>query len=361
MWPIVREALAGAPPDVRSQIRWIAVFWVVMVCLQIWDSADGRGAAGLAEFLGALLAVSGAALLGLAFGLQRTLEHSAQRPSGDAVGGLQEVLIALPAMGFASGVALGGATMLMVVRVVLGVEWPLAVAGIGLYSLLLIVAGGTVTRSARTLFDHATRQAALAAEARSEAAEAQLAALQARMNPHFLFNALNTVAALVRSNAPAAERVVEDLADVLRTTLQRSTETMSTVGEEIDYLRAYLAVEQERWGERLRVVWDVPEPVRDVPLPPMLLQPLVENALEHGLARITGGSVRIAAHESHGRLTFTVEDDGVGFRHDWRAGTGIGNLRQRLATVYGTDASLDVEPLTSGARVRLNVPASRPA
>lgn len=358
MWPIVREALAGAPADVRSQIRWIIILWLAMVCLQIWDSADGRGAAGLAEFLGALLAASGAALLGLAFGLQRALEHAAHH-ARRADTGLQEALIALPAIGFAAGVALGGATMLMAVRLVLGVEWLLAIVGIGVYAVLLVIAGRTVVRSTRTLFDHATRQAALAVEARNDANEARLAALQARMNPHFLFNALNTVASLVRSSPSSAERVVEDLADVLRTTLQRSAEAMSTVGAEVDYLRAYLAVEETRWGDRLRVVWDVPDALRALALPPMLLQPLVENALGHGLARIDGGTVRISACAQGARLVVTVQDDGEGFPVAWKEGTGIGNLRQRLATVYGLEATLEIEPVQSGARVTVVVPIER--
>jgi hypothetical protein len=357
MWPIVRDALEGAPRDVRAQIRWIAAFWVVMVAAQIWDSADGRGAAGLAEFLGALLAVSGAALLGLAFGLQRSLEASTARPiSAGGVAGLQEVLIALPAIGFAAGVALGGAAMAMTVRLLLGVEWPLAVTGLVLYVVLLVIAGRTVMRSARTLFEHATRQAALASQARAEATDARLMALQARMNPHFLFNTLNTVAALVRTDPPRAEGVVEDLSDVLRSTLERTTATMTTVGEEIDYVRAYLAIEQARWGDRLRVVWDVPSDVRGEALPTLALQPLVENALLHGLSRIEGGTIRIEARVRHDRLALEVADDGEGFGAVWREGTGLGNLRHRLETIYGRGASLDIEPTAPGARVRLTMP-----
>jgi hypothetical protein len=356
MWPIVRDALADAPSDVRAQIRWILVFWIGMVALQVWDSADGRGASGLAEFLGALLAATGAALLGLAFGLQRSLERPAAAAHPPDAAGLQEVLIALPGLGFAAGVALGGAAMLMVVRLLLGVEWLLAVVGLTVYAVLIVIASRTVVRSARTLFDHAARQAALAAHARAEATDARLAALQSRLNPHFLFNALNTVAALVRANPPAAERVVEDLSDVLRTTLQRTAGTESTVGEEIDYVRAWLAVEQARWGDRLRVVWRVDDDVRGDALPPLALQPLVENALGHGLISMAGGTIRITAAAEGERLVVCVEDDGEGFRAGWREGTGLGNLRQRLATVYGGCAVLQVEDASPGARVRVALP-----
>lgn len=358
MWPIVRDALAGSPPDVRTQIRWMAGLWALLVVGQIWDSSDSRGAAGFAELVGALLASTGAALLGLAVSLQRTLERSPAGPGASA--GLQEVLIALPAIGFAAGVALGGAAMAMLVRVVLGVEWALAAVGLTLYVVLIAVSARTVVRSARTLFEHATVQAALVSEARAEAADARLSALQARMNPHVLFNALNTIAALVRSDPRRAERVVEDLADVLRATLRRTTSAMTTLGEEVDYVRAYLAIEQARRGERLEVAWDVPAGLRDERIPTLALQPLVENALVHGLSRIEGGTIRIGASLRGDDLELVVEDDGRGFEAAWREGTGLGNLRGRLATIYGRAASMDVTNPAGGARVTLTLPR-RPA
>ncbi len=183
-----------------------------------------------------MLGVTGVALLGAAHTLQRTMDEAAARPRRhEDANALQQVLLALPALGFASGVTLGAAAALMVLRALLGTEWLLTLAAMTAYGFMLLFAGHTVTNSARTLFRHATNQAALAAGARNQAAAAQLAALQMRMNPHFLFNALNTVASLVRSNPPAAERVVENLADVLRQTLRRSAGSMGTVQEEIEY------------------------------------------------------------------------------------------------------------------------------
>jgi LytS/YehU family sensor histidine kinase len=135
------------------------------------------------------------------------------------------------------------------------------------YGAMLVFAAHTVMRSTRTLFMHATQHAAAAAEARSEAAAAHVAALQAQMNPHFLFNALNTVASLVRSDPRAAEHVVENLSDVLRRTLERSAGTAGTVREEVEYVRAYLALEQQRCGERLRVEWSIPDHALEHPLP----------------------------------------------------------------------------------------------
>ena len=123
---------------------------------------------------------------------------------------------------------------------------------------------------------------------------AKISALQAQMNPHFLFNALNTVASLVRTDPRAAESTVENLAQVLRRTLDRSQRTFSTVEDEIGYLRAYLSVEMERYGDRLTVRWSVDPAADHLTLPPMTLQPLVENALKHGIGnRLHGGNLSI--------------------------------------------------------------------
>jgi signal transduction histidine kinase len=361
MWPIVRNALSDASPPIRSQIRWIVALWCGLVLLQIWDSRDAEGVAGVAEFLSAILGSTGVALLGAAHTLQRTMDESASRPRPreDAVA-VQQVLLALPAIGFASGVALGAAAALMVIRALLGTEWLLTVSALTAYVGMLFFAGHTVTNSARTLFRHATHQAAIAAAARDQAAAAQLSALQARMNPHFLFNALNTVASLVRSNPPAAERVVENLSDVLRHTLRRSEGRAGTVEEEIEYLRAYMTLEQERWGSRLRFEWDVDDAARARELPPLVIQPLVENALAHGIgSRMDGGTIRVAVRAGDS-LTIRVADDGPGFPVRWQEGTGLGNLRERLRTIYGDRATLDVASDASGACVTVTVPATAP-
>jgi signal transduction histidine kinase len=331
-----------------------------MVALQIWDSRNAAGAAGAAEFLSVLLGVSGVALLGTAHTLQRTIDDTTTRlprRSDEEAAVLQQVLLVLPALGFVSGVALAAAAALVVARALLGAELWLAVIATAAYVGMLMFAGWTVTNSARTLFQHATTQAALAADARSRATAAQLAALQARMNPHFLFNALNTVAAVVRSNPSAAERVVENLSDVLRRTLERSAERRGTVGSEIEYVRAYLALEQERFGDRLRVIWDVDERALASALPPLVVQPLVENALRHGLgARLEGGTIRITVR--HGEsILIRVDDDGVGFPARWSERTGLGNLRDRLQTIYGDRAALDITTDTAGAHVSISIPA----
>src|SRR5690606_10777589 len=142
-----------------------------------------------------------------------------------------------------------------------------------------------------------------AARAREAAAAAQLAALQAQLHPHFLFNALNTIASLVRTDARRAEATTENLARALRRTLVRSGRTHTTVAEERDFVCAYLAVEQERFGDRLDVAWAIEPATLPLRIPPMTLQPLVENALKHGIGeRIEGGRVEIGARAAGGML-----------------------------------------------------------
>jgi hypothetical protein len=359
MWPIVRDAFADASPAVRRQIAVVVLFWLALVGLQAWDSRNASGVAGVAEFCSAVLGASGVALLGAAHTLQRTLDDASRVARHErAEPGLRQVLIALPGLGFAAGVSLGAAAALMALRIFLGVELLLAIVALTAYAAMLVFAGRTVNDSARTLFQFAAAQASMAAEARGQAAAAHVAALQARMNPHFLFNALNTVAAVVRTNPPAAERLVENLADVLRTTMRRSGERMSTVGDEVEYVRDCLALEQERLGDRLRVEWIVEDAVLALPMPPLLLQPLVENALKHGIGSMAeGGTIRIAASAAHDRVTVAVEDNGPGFPAAIVERTGLGNLRERLATLYQDRAALRIDSTPAGgARVSLSIP-----
>jgi len=361
VWPIIRTAVAEGSPAVRRLVRQVAILWAVMVGLQIWDSRDGQGVSGVAEFLSALLGICGMALLGIAGTLHLSMKEAASRPHGDDETAVARVLLALPLVGVLAGVAFGGAAALMVVRGLLGTELPFAVAGTVLYAGMVVVAARTVTDSAQTLFHFGASQAKRAGDYRTAATAARLDALQARMNPHVLFNALNTVASLVRSNPPAAERVVETLADVLKQTLDRSSDVEGTVADEVAYVRNCLALEHERWGGHLRVSWAVDDSVLAWPLPPFIIQPLVENSLRHGLgARIDGGHIHIAVTRDGEMLSAAVRDDGAGFSRHWREGNGLGNLRQRLHTLYGGDASLTVDsPAPGAACVTVRLPKRR--
>jgi LytS/YehU family sensor histidine kinase len=208
------------------------------------------------------------------------------------------------------------------------------------------------------------RHDAGAEEARLRAAlrTAELSLLKSQLNPHFLFNALNTVAALTRSNPRVAESTVEHLAEVLRATLERSQQSRATLAEEVRFVRAYLAVEAQRFGDRLRVEWAIDPDTEPLEVPPFVLQPIVENALKHGIgSRAHGGRIRISAEPAADRLRLTVEDDGEGFDRRFQDGTGLGNLRERLAVLYGSAAALTVHPVPAGARVSIDLPAVAPA
>jgi LytS/YehU family sensor histidine kinase len=165
------------------------------------------------------------------------------------------------------------------------------------------------------------------------------------------------VASLIRTDPADAETTVENLSEVLRTTLQRSQHTLGTVGEEVGFVRAWLAIERQRFGARLSVEWDIDPAVLDATLPPLTIQPLVENALKHGLApRREGGRLRISVRGASDRLRIDVADNGEGLNGPVRAGTGLGNLRSRLAMLYGAGGAVDIHSSDDGTHVRVEVP-----
>jgi LytS/YehU family sensor histidine kinase len=178
--------------------------------------------------------------------------------------------------------------------------------------------------------------------------EARLEALRAQINPHFLFNAFNSIAALIRTRPEEAETVVEDLADLFRYTLRASKTDVSTVEKEVEAARRYLAVEKARFRDRLTVEVDVPASIRSVALPGMTIQPLVENAVRHGVGETQGGcTVTITARRENEHLVLRVTDTGPGFETtDLDAvvddGTGLGNVRERLRLFYGTEAQMQL-------------------
>jgi two-component sensor histidine kinase len=359
---VVRDTLRDGPAQYRYALVWVGLICVAMLAVQIWDVRERRGPAVLAELVGVALGCVGTVLVGLTNLLHAASQASADRPpagsqSGDA-DRIHHILIALPTIGFAAGALLAASIALFVMRGVLGAA-PLAiVAGVGAFYVFLIwAAGRTVSDTTRLLYRHGRDRAAAASRAEAQATDARLSALQAQMNPHFLFNALNTVAALTRTDPRAAEATVENLADVLRRTLARSTTRESTLSEEIEYLRAYLAIEHRRMGARLRVEWDVPDALLATPMAPMTLQPLVENALKHGIGmRLEGGTIRVAARTIGKGVRIEVCDDGDGFGKKYREGTGLANLRERLMTLYGSAARLEIESPPAGARVVLTLP-----
>jgi signal transduction histidine kinase len=183
-------------------------------------------------------------------------------------------------------------------------------------------------------------------ELREITARAQMRALQAQINPHFLFNTLNTLAALIDSNPEKAEHVTEDLADVFRYALDSTLKERVKLDDEVKFLESYLAIEKARFDTRLSYSFDVDPAARDISIPPMILQPLVENAVRHGIGqKIEGGEVRVRARVTAGRLTLCVEDTGVGFGGERPGGVGLSNTRERLQHAYGGTAEFRIEPL----------------
>jgi LytS/YehU family sensor histidine kinase len=194
------------------------------------------------------------------------------------------------------------------------------------------------------------------AELRENAARAELAALQARINPHFFFNTLNTISSLLAEDPARADDVVQTLADLFRYTFMAATAGRVPLQEELDFVEGYLAIERARFGDRLRVHWEVDDAARSVPVPGLILQPLVENAVGHGIAPLSGGgSVRISARLRDGALVIEVGNDGADLRDEPEAlitdGHGLGNVRRRLLTLYGAEGELSLRPNEGGPGV----------
>ena len=207
----------------------------------------------------------------------------------------------------------------------------------------------------------------LAAAARTDAArleaslaEARLTALNHQLQPHFLFNTLNSISVLaLQREHDAVIQMIARLSELLRASLER-TATSCTLREEIGFARLYLDIEQIRFDERLQVVIDVPEELMDAELPALVLQPIVENAVRHGIGRSVGpGSVRMHARRDGSELVISVQDTGPGFQGRTQ-GVGLSNVRARLAQLYGTAARLVCEsPAGGGALVMLRLPLER--
>jgi two-component system, LytTR family, sensor kinase len=198
--------------------------------------------------------------------------------------------------------------------------------------------------------------------------EAELRALRAQINPHFLFNSLNSVAALIPAEPQAAEQMIVRLAKIFRHVLTYHDRPFSSVKEEISFLETYLEIEKVRFGERLQVNIDVQEAVAQLSLPTLILQPLVENSIKHGLGPKVGvNQLTIRASKQTDYLELTVEDNGVGANapkkfsaRNW-TGFGLRNVEERLQTVYQGNARLSFESRPSGgscARILIPIPTA---
>jgi two-component system LytT family sensor kinase len=178
--------------------------------------------------------------------------------------------------------------------------------------------------------------------------EARLAALSRQINPHFLFNTLNSVASLIRSNPEQARQVVYKLSKILRRLLKQQ-ENLTPLREELSFIDDYVSIEMVRFGDKLRFTKEIDPATLDIPVPSMMLQPLVENSIRHGLSeKVEGGTVRVRSRLQDGRLVVLVEDDGVGIpeaklAHLFEQGIGVSNVNERLKVLYGEDYKMWID------------------
>ncbi|MDQ3445230.1 MAG: sensor histidine kinase [Pseudomonadota bacterium] len=194
-------------------------------------------------------------------------------------------------------------------------------------------------------------------ELQRQALDAQLRSLQAQIEPHFLFNTLANVVSLIDTAPDKARLMLERMIELLRASLAASRSERTTLGQETALIAAYLDILRIRMGERLSYSIDVPAELLNVSIPPLSLQPLVENSIKHGLEpKLEGGSVRLSARATDGALQLDVEDDGLGFSPRAGSGVGLTNLRERMTSLYGAKARLVVEELARGTRVRMTIP-----
>jgi two-component system LytT family sensor kinase len=192
--------------------------------------------------------------------------------------------------------------------------------------------------------------------------QARLQALTSQINPHFLFNTLNSVSSLIRTDPNQARVMVVKLSKVLRRLL-RKHENFAPLREELSFIEDYLSIEMVRFGEKLRFEKDVSEDTLEMLVPSMLLQPLVENSIKHGLSRkVEGGTIRIRTERTDGRLRLLVEDDGVGIPESrlatlFERGIGVSNVNERLKVLFGHEyrMSIDSRP-GAGTRIHIELP-----
>lgn len=213
------------------------------------------------------------------------------------------------------------------------------------------------------------RQALRETLLRQQLTEAELRALRAQVNPHFLFNSLNTIADLIIRDPANAERMTLRLSSVFRHVLAQADRQFVTLGEEFEFLRNYLDIEQARFGENLQVCLAANPQLAPVPIPTLLLQPLVENALKHGLAPKGGRrSLEVTATIAAETILLEVVDDGVGFSTETpfagigrsKSGVGLANTRARLLAAYGEDGCLQIESVPmEGCRVSVSIPYTK--
>ncbi len=206
-----------------------------------------------------------------------------------------------------------------------------------------------------------------AAQLETQLSQAQLQALKMQLHPHFLFNTLHSISALVHKDPECADRMIARLGDFLRLTLENSGAQEVSLQKELEFLRCYLEIERVRFQDRLTTHMEIDSQALDTPVPNLILQPIVENALRHGIApRSTPGRIEISAKRKNGSLRIEVQDNGPGIsaiskpNGRFREGLGLANTRARLRQLYGADHSFELKDAPGGGLlVTLVIPATR--
>ena len=224
-----------------------------------------------------------------------------------------------------------------------------------LYGLIVLV--GHILDSREQL----ARQQTETAHLNEQLSKAQLCALRRQIEPHFLFNTLNAIAGLVREKRnDAAVSMIAGLSDILRRVVQDSDRQQVPLGEELEFTQKYLDIQKARFAERLTFMVDVPAELLPAQVPSLILQPMVENAVKHGIAqRVHGGAIRITASRSNGTLTLSVYNDGPSLPVGWeksQSGIGIANVRTRLQSLYGDAFELSMRNQRLGVEATVSVP-----
>jgi two-component system, LytTR family, sensor kinase len=230
-----------------------------------------------------------------------------------------------------------------------------AFVSLAIYAMILIVS--FLLDSRQKLLRQQTQSAQLA----QQLSQAQLNALRRQIEPHFIFNALNCIAGMVREQRnEGAVHMIVALSDVLRRLTRESTDAQVPLRREIEFLEKYFDIQKLRFADRLNVLMQVPEELLSAQVPSLILQPLVENAVKHGISqRAQGGTVQVAAACTQGQLSLRVYNDGPPLSEGWDSGSGVGlsNLKDRLQLLYGSQAALSVASFgITGVEVSVTLP-----
>jgi two-component system, LytTR family, sensor kinase len=370
------RALTGGIEDVRYPgIGWMLLFWSVIGALNVARYRLPIGKAGPSrESLEGLIAC---ASWYLPWGILSPLVFRLERrfPLGSARWTRHLALIAAISVPFCLAAAPAMMALFEVFRHALAVSHnPMGmISGVGYWfatfpsaqgMFWVSLGAGYFVRTLSLLHQHeqrATRLALEKSQLESSLNQAQLEALRARLNPHFLFNSLQNISVLTKQDPQTASRMLTVLGDLLRAVLRNDSQPETSLSEEIDLTRSYVALEQMRFGDRLRVTFDIEDGVQQALVPSFLMQPLLENAIIHGLRGVRKtGIITVRAAEAENGLAITVTDNGIGPPTDttqMKIGVGLGSTCERLTRMYPEKHGFSISrPQEGGTEVRITLP-----